>query len=316
MQFKLNEIKWARKLKYRHLEVFLTIVDARSLTGAAAELNMTQSAVSHWLIEIENLIGAPLCERGRGHFSLTPTGDLFRLHAERMIGEIRRTHLDIETLASGASGRLHIGSILSAAPALLPRTIANFQKAQPGVFLTVSEATLDVLQERLELRELDLIIAPLDLRLYKTHLSSELLIDDSLRIVARKGHPLTLKKRPPWDAAATYRWILPPPGTLMRQCIEQAFMNQGLAIPQAGIETASIITIQTLLQETDYLTVMSRSVAQHYQNVGILDSIDLAPEMKFARLGMVWVTENNNALLAKFRTALMGESIKLRKQPD
>ena len=102
----------------------------------------------------------------------------------------------------------------------------------------------------------------------------------------------------------------------MRQCIEQAFMNKGLAIPQSGIETASIITIQTLLQETDYLTVMSRSVAQHYQNVGILDSIDLAPEMKFARLGMVWAIENDSALLANFRTALLGESIKLRKQTD
>jgi len=93
-------------------------------------------------------------------------------------------------------------------------------------------------------------------------------------------------------------------------------MNQGLAISQARIETASIITIQTLLQETDYLTVMSRSVVRHCQNEGILDSIDLAPKTKFARVGMVWATENDSALLTKFRNALMGKSIKLRKQTD
>ena len=61
---------------------------------------------------------------------------------------------------------------------------------------------------------------------------------------------------------------------------------------------------------------MSRSVAQHYQNVDTLDSIDLASDMKFAPFGRVWAIENDSALLANFRTALLGESIKLRKQTD
>ncbi|MFD4836678.1 LysR family transcriptional regulator [Achromobacter sp. NPDC058515] len=311
MNWKIDDIPWARKLKYRHLEVFLTIAEARGITAAADALHMTQSAVSHWLADIEALLGLPLCERGRAHFSLTPAGELLAAHARRMVGEIRRTHQDLDTLKTGLSGRIHIGSILSAAPALLPKTIARFQARHPDVFLHVLEATLEVLLEKLELRELDLIIGPLDIRVHKLGLASSLLIDDALRVVARKGHPLAQSPAPGWPDVARYGWIMPPQGTLMRRCLEQAFMDQGMPVPSPRVETASIITVQTLLRETDYLTVLSRSVAEHYQEVGFLDAVALAPEIAFAKLGAVWTRDNDTALLRRFRDDLHAEAERL-----
>ena len=49
---------WARRLKVRHLESFLVLEEAGTLTEAAARLHMTQSAMSHWLAELESVSGA------------------------------------------------------------------------------------------------------------------------------------------------------------------------------------------------------------------------------------------------------------------
>ena len=69
-----HSIAWARRLRVRHLESFLILHDAGTLSAAATRLHMTQSAVSHWLSEIEDLAGVRLAVRGR-RLQLTPAGE-------------------------------------------------------------------------------------------------------------------------------------------------------------------------------------------------------------------------------------------------
>ena len=56
---------WARRVKVRHLESFLVLDEAGTLTAAAARLHMTQSAMSHWLAELESVVDTVLVVRGR-----------------------------------------------------------------------------------------------------------------------------------------------------------------------------------------------------------------------------------------------------------
>ena len=52
----------ASGIKLRHLEAFLAIARLRSLTDAAADLGVTQPAISKTLKELESLLGAVLME--------------------------------------------------------------------------------------------------------------------------------------------------------------------------------------------------------------------------------------------------------------
>ena len=76
---------------------------------------MTQPAVSHWLSDIEDLVGTPLFLRNRG-LRLTEAGEVLARHARRMLGDLRRTSEEIESVKSGIAGRLHVGTVLSASP--------------------------------------------------------------------------------------------------------------------------------------------------------------------------------------------------------
>ena len=59
-----DQMAWARRLKVKHLESFLVLDEAGTLTEAASRMHMTQSAMSHWLADLEETVGMPLVIRG------------------------------------------------------------------------------------------------------------------------------------------------------------------------------------------------------------------------------------------------------------
>src|SRR5437667_10965508 len=118
---------WARRLRMRHLESFLVLHDAGTLTQAAQRLHMTQSAVSHWLSEMEDLVGARLVVRGK-QVRLTAAGDAVRKLALRVLGEVNRTNDELLSIAKGEVARLHVGTVTAGGADLVGRTILAFHR--------------------------------------------------------------------------------------------------------------------------------------------------------------------------------------------
>jgi len=159
-QLAASEPSWMRRLKIRHLEVFLTLVETGSQSATAAQLNITQPALSKWLRELEEDIGAPLFERGR---RLTPTtyGEIVLHYAHRVLGDTTRMGDELKTFQAGQSGRVRVGLLRSAAATLIPKVITGYRQIAPDVRISLFEDTLDNLLPRLERRELDCILCRL-----------------------------------------------------------------------------------------------------------------------------------------------------------
>lgn len=312
MPLLLNDITWARRLKLRHLEVLLVLCDARSITAAANELHMTQPAVSHWLADIEELVGTALFLRGR-QLKPTPAGDVLRRHAERMLGDVRRTSQDLVAVREGLEGTLRLGSIISAAPSLIPGTIRSLQEEFQNLHVHVHfEGSFDGLLERLRKKELDLIIGPLDIRAQKSGFNSELLISDTVAIVISPGHALARKRKPTWEEAALLPWIMPPAGTIMRQRVEAAFLRAKVPVPPAKVETASHVLVQMMLQQGVYMSALAGSVAPIYAGFKLMDIVKLAPVEVFGDIGMLWDEQDVEPKLLKLISTLRGKAESLR----
>ena len=311
MTDRLDSIKWARKLKLRHLEVLLVLCRLRSITAAANELHMTQPAVSHWLADLEEVIGQPLFLRGR-QLTLTQAGEILKRHAERMLGDVGRVNEELSSVGLGMSGRLHIGTIISAVPAVLPQAIARLQAHSPNLRLQVSEATFDPLLERLRRRELDLIISPMHVGAHKTGFKSELLIEDTVSVVVRPDHPILKSKAPSWRDVAQLPWVMPPEGMLMRKQLEQAFHDAGVPVPLPYIEAASLVVIQMILRQGDYIGVLASSVVPVYREMGLIDVVNLQPGVAFGPVGMLWDEAAEDAKLQALTDALRTVAATLR----
>lgn len=67
------------------LQVFMTVVQERSFTKAAAALGVSQPAVSQNVAELEKLVGVKLFERLKGETVLTGEGEVFKQYAEKLL---------------------------------------------------------------------------------------------------------------------------------------------------------------------------------------------------------------------------------------
>jgi DNA-binding transcriptional LysR family regulator len=115
------------------LHVFLAIIEHGSLTSAASELDLSQSAVSHALAELERNLGVRLLERGRFGAKPTAVGERIARHARMMQMLEGSIHSEVSLELGELRGHLRIASFRSVATHLLPDLVTQFGKLHPQV---------------------------------------------------------------------------------------------------------------------------------------------------------------------------------------
>jgi LysR family transcriptional regulator, transcriptional activator for bauABCD operon len=70
------------------LRIFVSVVRHQGFANAQQELNLSTSAISTYMSQLEAALGLVLCHRGRGGFSLTSKGELFHQETLRLLGEL------------------------------------------------------------------------------------------------------------------------------------------------------------------------------------------------------------------------------------
>lgn len=95
-------------LELRHLKTLLALREAGNLLRAAALLNVTQSALSHQIKQLEDHHGTTLFERKTTPVRFTPAGERLLKLADTVLPQVAETERDLVRLAQGAAGQLRI----------------------------------------------------------------------------------------------------------------------------------------------------------------------------------------------------------------
>ena len=145
-------------LELRHLRLVTAIVDEGSLTRAAERLNLTQSALSHQLKDIETSLGVALFVRARKRLLPTPAGDELVLRARQIIADVTALEDDLRRRASGWRGTLRIATECYTLYEWLPPLLKRFQRRHPDVDLQIVASATDDVRRALTRGEIDLAI--------------------------------------------------------------------------------------------------------------------------------------------------------------
>ena len=264
------------RLKMRHVLLLAAIDEQRSVHKAAATLHMTQPAATKLLTDLEALLELKLFERTTRGLVPTAYGESLVRHARAMLGTLDHARAELTAISDGAAGRIVIGTQLVVAPVLVPRALAVFKRANPLITVQVREGTLADLLPLLRSGEIDLIVGRLTSDFDSRGLHFETCFDEPMCVVVRAGHPLLARKRIRLADLAGESWILPAPETAYRHRIDAAFRQAGVEPPTRLVESVSILTNTTLLQETDMLGVLPVNVAGHYARLGTLEILRVA----------------------------------------
>jgi DNA-binding transcriptional LysR family regulator len=264
------------RLKMRHILLLSAIDQQRSVHKAAAALHMTQPAATKLLSDLEALLGLRLFERTTRGLVPTAHGESLVRHARAMLGTLDHARAELTAISDGAAGRIVVGTQLVVAPVLVPRALAIFKRANPLVTVQVREGTLAALLPALRAGEIDVIVGRLTSDFDSRDLRFETCFDEPMCVVVRTGHPLLARRRVRLAELAAESWILPGPDTAYRHRMDAAFRQAGVEPPARLVESVSILTNTTLLQETDMLGVLPVNVAGHYAALGTLAVLPVA----------------------------------------
>ncbi|KAA1426438.1 LysR family transcriptional regulator [Nocardioides antri] len=115
---------------------FLTVCRLGSLSGAAAELGYTQSAVSRQVAALERSVGTTLLERGARGVVPTAAGEAFRHHARTVVAEADRA-VRAARDARTTSAPVALGATPSAAAAVVPAALRRVREERPDLTWTL-----------------------------------------------------------------------------------------------------------------------------------------------------------------------------------
>lgn len=127
-------------LEIRHLETLSAIRDAGSLQEAAERLHVTQSALSHQLRDLEVRLKTPLLNRRTRPARLTTAGLRIVALADDVLPRVRAVERDLQRLAAGRTGRLHLAIDCHSCFQWLMPALDAFRRDWPDVELDLSAA--------------------------------------------------------------------------------------------------------------------------------------------------------------------------------
>ena len=143
---------------WNDLRLVLGVARAGGLSGAAKALGLDHSTVFRRLLALEGKLGQPLFERlPQGRYAPTQAGQRVAAAAERMEDEALGAARDVAGRDGTLTGRLRVTASETLAYRVLPRHIAAFRRAHPGVLV---EMSVDHRVLNLSRREADVALRP------------------------------------------------------------------------------------------------------------------------------------------------------------
>lgn len=222
-------------LDSRHLKLIAEVAATESVTRAADRLNVTQSAVSHQLREIEEQLGTPIFVRSGRRMLPTPAGRLIVEAAGQVLGTIGRLEARVGQLARNVTGELRVCTHCYTGYHWLPPIVDGLRRRYPSFALNIApEHTFDPIAALLD-GKLDLAI--MNERSPDRRLRYHELFEDEHVAVVRPDHRWA--SRPFVSASELGHEAL----YLYSRSIERSFIVKNVLRP-AGVEPTNVAYLQ------------------------------------------------------------------------
>ncbi|MBB3181926.1 LysR substrate-binding domain-containing protein [Variovorax sp. Sphag1AA] len=260
------------------LKVFEAVYEERNLLLAGKRLHLTQSAVSHALRRLRELVGDELFMRtGKG---MVPTGRATAM-APMLRESLRRIEdaLGVEPFSPERSTRRFVIAANDHVTVVLVAPLSReLQKVAPGIDLVIRPSTRLDLAEQIDLGRIDLAIGIFSQ--IPPRLNSRTLMSQGEAILMRKGHPASRRKLTRADLTKyplvtlsvggqeegavggfiVERGLARQSEMFDRHALEEALHASGEA-PRLRMTVPHSLAIPALLRDTQMLSIVPASLA-------------------------------------------------------
>lgn len=168
------------------LRYIVALAQEGNFSRAAERCSVSQPTLSVAIARLEDELGVPLFERGKGFVAVTTVGALVVEQARIALREAEKVRQIALAGRDPLDGPIRLGVIHTVGPYLLPQLIQALKERAPHMPLLIEENMTSVLTEMLSNNELDVIIIALPFEV--AGVLTRALYDESFRVVVPRGH--------------------------------------------------------------------------------------------------------------------------------
>lgn len=175
-----------RILDVRHLKLIAAIDAEGNLTRASARLNLTQSALSHQLLDLEERLGTALFLRANRRMALTDAGQRLLASATQILDDLAQTEDDLRLFAKNRRGSIRLTTECYTVYHWLPTVMKKFERKYPDVDIRIEVEATEAPFAALAAGTLD--VAFVTSETAPRGIEMEAIFDDEMAVVVAPGH--------------------------------------------------------------------------------------------------------------------------------
>ncbi len=238
----------------KQMQAFVAVARARSFTGAAKDLKMSQPALTNAIHQLEESLGVELLERTTRRVRLSEKGLGFLLTAERLVGEFANAVSHVRAERQRERIHLSIAAVPSVSVLILPKMLHHFAESRSNLTLHLRDANSSAVQRHVIAGEVDLGFGTQCES--ESNLKFEPLLSDRFGIVCQRDHPLAKEPEPvKWEKLTISPFFGVAKDSGLRPLLER--VSHLLPPPTAPhFEFSNALTLCAMLEEGMGFTVM------------------------------------------------------------
>jgi LysR family transcriptional regulator, regulator of abg operon len=272
-------------MKLHQLQAFMAAVETGSIRGAARQMNLSQSALTKALRELELDLDVSLIHRSVRGIHLTDDGARLLARAKLIVRQADLARSEIRQMQGVDEGSVSIGVTPLVALTVLPHAVAAFRKKYKNVRLHVVEGLEGITLPGIRQGKLDfgiMIIAG-------DHVGEDLAFERWFRarnvVAMRESHPQA-KARKLCDLVDV-EWLATSFGTHgLGTKLMGYFTEAGLPPPERVLRCESVLSALAIVRNSDVVTFMPRGLLDCPELTGIR-AVDLASSPPDSSIGII-----------------------------
>lgn len=285
----------------RQARYFVAAADFGQVSLAAKELNVSQSAVTAAIKQLESFLGVSLFQRVASGMQLTAEGSRFLQHAQNIVTAINQAEHSPLTVDKGVTGQVRIGVTYTVAGYFLPKYHARFTRLHPNVEIQLFEMPRNAIEQQLVDGGLDIAVMLVSNLRNRRQITFETLFRSRRKLWLPPGHGLLNKELVSLVDVATEPYIMLTVDEA-KQTVGKYWRKQGLK-PTVIFETSSVEAVRSMVAAGMGVTILSDIVYRPWSLEGQhIETRNVDADIPTMDVGLAWAKKK--PLTAATKTVL------------
>jgi DNA-binding transcriptional LysR family regulator len=286
-------------MELRHLRYFVAVAEELHFTRAAERLGIKQPPLSSQIRQLEREMGTPLFRRETRGVKLTEAGALLFDEARRILDQVERAKVGVQSRARGETGHIHLGF---AGATYLQRLVLSIIRAYrerfPGVVLSPEQSNTARLIAALHGGEIDVAFVRPPI-IDGEGIALDPLIDEPMMIVLPEWHPHAGDPSMPLAALAQETLILFPRtiGPGLHDAIIASCQRAGFS-PKLGQEASQTVSIVHMVAAGFGVSVVPQSLQRIHAEGAVY--LNIEGEAPRAPISLAYRRDDHSTIVRNF----------------